>query len=69
MKNDEVSYFCDTLQKWRTINLTNEFVKLDKDLSGVQNLTQLIHKKEIVCDYLVGVFDRTTDDSLQALLE
>lgn len=69
MKNDEVSYFCETLHKWRTLNLTNEFVKIDKDLSSVQNLTQLIHQKETVCNYLVAALDKTTDDALQALLE
>ncbi|XP_063698381.1 small subunit processome component 20 homolog [Culicoides brevitarsis] len=68
-KNDEASFFCDAMQKWRTLNLTNEFVQLDKDLSQVQNLTQLIHQKERVCAYLVDVFNRTTEDSLQAVLE
>lgn len=65
----ELSYFCETLQKWRTINLTKEFIELDKSLSGIQTLAHLIHKHEYVGSSLISTLHHVTIDSLQAVLE
>uniref|UniRef100_A0A336LGS7 CSON011464 protein n=1 Tax=Culicoides sonorensis TaxID=179676 RepID=A0A336LGS7_CULSO len=67
--DNENSYFCETIKKWRTLNLTSEFIQIEKDLSNIQNLKQLVFNKEYVCNYLILAFERITDDCLQSFLE
>jgi U3 small nucleolar RNA-associated protein 20 len=65
------SYFYQTLEKWNTLNLTDEFCDFAKQLKKVHTTTllQVLHHKDKVIEILIAHLEKATTLSLQPLLE
>ncbi|KAG5671655.1 hypothetical protein PVAND_001845 [Polypedilum vanderplanki] len=65
------SYFCQTLDKWNTLNLTEEFCEFEKHFRKIHTTTlpQLLHHKDQVIEILICHLEKATTLSLQPILE
>lgn len=65
------SYFYQTLEKWNSLNLTDEYTTFEKEVKKIHTTTlpQVLHHKEKVIDILFKSVENATSHSIQALLE
>lgn len=63
------TFFCQTLQKWNVLNLTEEYSYFSKRCRNIITLPQLLHQKDFVIDLLLERLATATNLSQQPLLE
>lgn len=63
------TFFIQTVHKWNVLNLTDEYNDFSKKVKSINNLAQLLHKKDFVIELLLEHISAATNLSLQPLLE
>ncbi|XP_053694515.1 small subunit processome component 20 homolog [Sabethes cyaneus] len=68
LENDQ-SHFHEAVQKWRVLNLTEDFQQFIMPIRSIVSLPQLLHKKTFVLEHLLMCLQKASCLSIQALLE